>query len=65
MRRPTITDHVRGEDHPAAKLTDDSVRSIRKMYEAGWSAAALARKHGVSALTIRFAVLRKTWKHVA
>jgi len=54
-----------GSAHPAAKLTDESVRLIRLAHERGASSYALARHYGVSGPTVRSVIARKTWKHVA
>ena len=59
-----MPDKARGERHPAAKLSDDSVRSIRGLYREGAAIMALARHYGVSATTIRCVLLGKTWRHV-
>lgn len=50
-----------GEEHYAAKLTEDSVRLIRASSE---SLSSLARKLGVSKPTVGFARSGATWKHV-
>ncbi len=44
------------------KLTPEAVLLIRTCARAGVSQAALARRHGVSASTIRAVVLRRIWK---
>ena len=51
----------RGENHGAAKLTDQFVREIRSSTE---SHAALARRLGVPYNTIYFARTRRSWAHV-
>jgi len=55
---------VRGEKSPSAKLTNDSVRSIRIESAAGATLDALAAKYKVDRNAIWLAVKRKTWKHV-
>jgi hypothetical protein len=58
---------VKGEIHWCAKLTDDIVRQIRKMYKfgvRGHGASVLARKFGVSTPVILGIVHGKGWKHV-
>ena len=52
--------HVRGEDHPKAKLTDEVVRVIRG---SGDEVRALARQF-VDPGTIRATRNRRTWRHV-
>jgi hypothetical protein len=47
-----------------AKLTDDDVREIRRLYATGkFSQQELARLFGVSQRMIGFIVRRKSWKH--
>lgn len=50
-----------GEQHHAAKLTDDAVREIRASSD---SALDLSRRYGVSRATVQDVNDRKTWKHV-
>jgi len=48
-----------------AKLTEDDVREIRRLYATGkFSQRVLARRFGVSQATISLIVQRKIWKHV-
>jgi hypothetical protein len=57
---------MRGETHYAAKLTDDTVRTIRAEYVRGcrnFGGAALARRFGVSDMTISEVANRKIWRH--
>lgn len=55
-----------GARHGHAKLTDDAVREVRARYAAGGvTQAALAAEYGVSRETMRDAVNRKVWGHVA
>ena len=54
-----------GEDNPVSKLTNESVKNIRKLYETGeWSCLSLAKKFGVSPMTICRAKNSKSWRHV-
>jgi len=54
-----------GEDHPAAKLTEEIVRQIRlEAAIPGTSQQWLARKYGISASAVRAVVARQTWKEV-
>jgi hypothetical protein len=56
---------ARGEHHGQSKLTDQLVRIIRTRYANGdGSQYSLAREYGVTQSTVRFIVLRRTWKHV-
>lgn len=55
-----------GESHGGAKLTEASVRDIRRRYSAsGVSQAALAAEYGVHQTLVGFIVRRVAWKHVA
>lgn len=56
--RPT-----RGVDRPAAKLTDEKVREIRRLYRKG-DGPYLASQFGVSTGVINNIVARKAWRHV-
>jgi hypothetical protein len=56
---------TKGESNPGAKLTEESVREIRRRYAAGdISQTALAKKHGVSQTVIFHLLARNTWRHV-
>ena len=63
----------KGEDRPAAKLTEDNVRVIRKMADVSpnkngtktiWNKGALARKFGVDPSLIKRVIRRTAWRHV-
>lgn len=54
----------RGERNWSAKLTEESVREIRRAYACGESAASLAQRYRVAEATLRQAATRWTWKHV-
>lgn len=54
----------RGEGHFNASLTEDLVRELRLLREAGASYAELGRRFGVSRYSVRQACVRKTWNHV-
>ncbi len=54
-----------GEANGSAKLNADSVRLIRQLYAAGGQTyESLAERFHVSFVSIRFVVIRHTWKHV-
>lgn len=55
---------AKGADHPAAKLTAESVRVIRERAAAGITQQALADKFGVRQDTISRLVNRRTWRHI-
>jgi len=54
----------RGEGHPNAKLTGNTVVQIRKKYHAGVAVQELANKYSVSEFTIYDIVKGCTWAHV-
>jgi hypothetical protein len=56
----------RGEKSGNAKLTDDNVREIRRLWDngEGMQQTAIARMFGVSSVRISLIVRRKSWKHI-
>ena len=54
----------RGSKHGNAKLTEEDVRQIRQMHQAGHTLADLGRRYGVRKDNIWHIVHRKTWRHV-
>ncbi len=55
----------RGEAHPAAKLTAEIVREARAAHRSGSaSTAALARKYGVTPVSMARAIAGRTWTDV-
>lgn len=51
-----------GSKNPRAKLTEESVAELRRLYaEGGWSQQALADKFGVSQQVVSTAIRRVTW----
>ncbi len=57
MRQP------HGEGHPAAKITEDDVREIRRLKPTTCH-RELIEQFGISKRAIQFIVSRKNWKHV-
>lgn len=57
----------KGADHPnhVAKLNPDRVREARALWASGISQSEIARRFGLDNQTIRRAVIRESWKHVA
>jgi hypothetical protein len=56
---------IRGEAHHSARLTEDAVREVRRLWATGrYTQCLLARRYGVCQATIKAIVLRHTWKHV-
>lgn len=54
---------LRGENNPRAKLTSESVLSIRERVRLGERQTDLAREHGVTKQTISMLVRGHTWTH--
>lgn len=58
------TDEI-GERNPAAKLTDDAVREMRRMYaEGGWTYRSIAPVFGVFWGTAGAAIAGRSWSHL-
>ena len=56
---------LRGESHPQHKLTEDQVKSLRKLWAIGHrTIRVLARNNGVSPANIRKIVKGETWTHI-
>ncbi len=60
----TRNNPARGECSPHAKLTDITVRELRKLYSEGMTQADLSRRFGLSGSAIRNAATGRTWAHV-
>lgn len=59
-----VTPFRNGSGNPLAKLTEQSVREIRRLVSEGVPQKELAALHGVSRPTISLVVSRKLWAHV-
>lgn len=58
-------DHqAKGVDHGSAVLTEEQVRMIRTLREAGHGLRPLAQTFGVTKSTVHAIVTRKSWKHL-
>lgn len=56
---------LRGHDNANAKLTEEDVIEIRKLFETGmYGHTAISRMFGVLRPCIRDVVTRRTWKHI-
>lgn len=55
---------VRGEDHPAAKLTVDDVREVRHLHQWGFPVRAVAEAYGVTSGYVTMVAHRQTWADV-
>lgn len=64
-RRGRIQPTTRGQNNPAAKITDDSARQIRVLSKAGVSQADIGRRLCISRTIVGRVVHGKTWNHVA
>lgn len=53
-----------GESHPFAKLTDDQVMEIRRIWAGQMSQAEIARRYGVSVVSIVNIVNQHSWRHL-
>lgn len=56
---------VKGTNHPMAKLTDQSVREIRRLSYCGINQREIGRRYGVSQQTISRIATRDQWGHVS
>jgi hypothetical protein len=58
-----------GEQHHDARLTEDDVRYIRSLYDGvafkSGQATELAKRFGISRMSVYNVAKRKTWKHVS
>lgn len=54
----------KGESHPSAKLNEEKVVAMRKLFEAGMTSYELAPIFGVSKSLVHVVVSRQNWKHV-
>lgn len=54
-----------GSLNNSARINEDDVREIRRLYqEGGFTYAALAQQFGISDVAARFVIIGRTWKHV-
>jgi predicted DNA-binding protein (UPF0251 family) len=60
--KPSIS-HL-GSSNKSAKLTADEVRTIRASNASGESQVALARRFGISQVTVHCIIRRKSWAHI-
>lgn len=54
----------RGERNRHAKLTAKTVREIRRLRAAGWTHAAIGKRHGVTPTNSCLICTGHTWKHL-
>jgi hypothetical protein len=55
---------TRGSKHHNAKLSEDDVREIRRLYSAGFNRRRIAEKFRVTLAAVKLIAARKSWKHV-
>ncbi len=55
---------VVGEKQHLAKLTQEQVLEIRRLYAQGMSQGELGKCYGVHQVNVGFIVRRETWKHI-
>lgn len=55
---------ARGERAGTAKLTEEKVREIRRLFDAGDNRAEIGRKFGITMRSVFFIGTRAQWKHV-
>ncbi len=55
---------LRGSSNPLSKLTDEKVKSIRRLIKTGTLQTVIAKMHGVSATVITNIKKGKSWRHV-
>jgi hypothetical protein len=56
---------LRGQTHPSAKLTDEQVLTIRRLWGMGHrNVKVMARNHKVSSSNIMKIVNNQTWQHL-
>jgi hypothetical protein len=65
VRRFHENGYERGEDHCAAKLTEQEVRDIRRAWKEGTSSqSAMARKYGMHPSSINNIIAGRYWSHL-
>lgn len=55
---------MRGESHHSARLNNEKVKTMRKLFGSGIGVVELGRHFGVSHVCARMVVIRHSWKHV-
>ena len=57
--------HVfQGEDHGRAKVTNEDVQAIRRLYAEGISGPELSRRYGLGRTAIYKIIRRQSWRHL-
>ena len=55
---------LKGEDGTRAKLTEEMVLEIRKLYSEGMTQTEIASRFPVTQSSVSLIVLRKQWTHI-
>jgi hypothetical protein len=59
------SDHLQGSNHHNAKLTEEDVKTMRRIYNEGTvTIKALANKYNIGASTARDILTHRTWRNV-
>lgn len=61
--RMNTWDHP-GEKNPSAKLTNEEVLEMRKLFDDGMSPKEIAKEFGVSVMTAFRAATKRSWSHI-
>ena len=63
---PVKVDHRKGERNHLAKLSEQDVREVRRLYDdhMGLTVRKIAARFGVTGATVSYIGRRKTWKHL-
>lgn len=59
-----VVGDIKGTRHPASKLTDDDVRTIRALAAKGATQRELAKTYGIAQPAISRIINRKRWAHL-
>lgn len=62
--RVVLQHYLRGEDSPAARLSEDEVLNIRRMVAQGSSHRKAAQQYGVDRATVGLIIRHETWTHI-
>ncbi len=54
----------KGEKHSNAKLTNEQVLEIRRLWDEGARPIDLAQQFGIADNTVNYIIHRKTWIHI-
>lgn len=59
-----IVHDLRGQNNGAAKLTDDDVRGIRRLYRRGWMQREIADLYEIAQSNVSYIVRHERWAHL-